>query len=167
MTLPRFDPWEGIAPSLEISSLSTISRGTLANPKNQGEQVAATVSRLAGLAGLAWAPLKPDNQSSGTPLPDDGCDSRHIAAEPALPPPGSPERDRLDRKQASAVRGLLNMAMQRPVSWADPAALPSPGCWCSCCQGRRWWCERTEPKGWRCSICHPPDGLVDMLEVRT
>lgn len=87
--------------------------------------------------------------------PEEKAEREAIQAEPALPQRGTPERDRLDRKQAETVRGLLNMAMQRPVSWADPAALPSPGCWCSCCQGRRWWCERTEPKGWRCSTCHP------------
>jgi hypothetical protein len=147
MTLPRFDPWEGIAPSLEISSLSRISRGTPANPKNQGGQVAATVSRISGFS--RGAPPKPENPSSGTP------------------PPGSPERDRFDRNHAETVRGLMNMAMQRPVSWADPDALPSPGCWCSCCQGRRWWCERIEPKGWRCATCHPFNPGQDVREVRT
>ena len=29
--------------------------------------------------------------------------------------------------------------MQRPPSWADPSAAPSRGCFCSCCQSRRWW----------------------------
>lgn len=111
--------------------------------------------------------LRAHSVNSVTPLADQGCDARHIAAEPALPPRGTPDRDRLDRRHAETVRGLLDMAMQRPVSWADPAALPSAGCWCSCCQGRSWWSERTEPKGWRCSTCHPPTGIDDMREVRT
>ena len=38
-------------------------------------------------------------------------------------------------------------------------ALPSRGCFCSCCKGQRWWCERDAPKGWRCSTCHPPNDL--------
>jgi hypothetical protein len=55
--------------------------------------------------------------------------------------------------------GYLRAALQRPPSWADPTALPSRGCFCSCCKGRRWWREREAPKGWRCSVCYPPDHL--------
>ena len=51
-------------------------------------------------------------------------------------------------------------AHQRPPSWVDPSALPSPGCFCSCCHGQRWWREREMPKGWRCWQCHPPDHLM-------
>ena len=100
------------------------------------------------------------------PIPDSECDARHIAAEPPLPEPGTPERRRLDRKQALTVAGLMGAAMQRPVSWADPAAIPSSGAWCSCCRGRRWWCERIEPKGWRCWTCHPPSSS-DVQEKRS
>ena len=53
----------------------------------------------------------------------------------------------------------MQAALQRPPSWADPTALPSPGCFCNCCKGQRWWRERDAPKGWRCWICHPPDHL--------
>jgi hypothetical protein len=59
-----------------------------------------------------------------------------------------------------AVHGLtaagLATAMQRAPAWADPAALSVHGCWCRCCHGSRWWCERAAPKGWRCWTCHPP-----------
>ena len=31
---------------------------------------------------------------------------------------------------------------------------------CGCCAGSRWWQEAENPKGWRCALCHPPDGLA-------
>jgi hypothetical protein len=72
-----------------------------------------------------------------------------------------------------AVHGLaaagLATAMQRAPAWADPAALPVHGCWCRCCRGSRWWCEREAQKGWRCWTCHPPGHLASdaVMEVRT
>ena len=75
---------------------------------------------------------------------------------PPLSEAGTPARVRGDAEHAQMVRGLLNAACQRPPSWSDSAATPSPGCWCSCCKGYRWWCEREAPKGWRCGTCHPP-----------
>ncbi len=65
-----------------------------------------------------------------------------------------------------APDGLRRAALQRPPSWADPGARPSPGCFCSCCLGRRWW---GDPCGWRCWACHPPDHLPPdaVKEVRT
>ena len=61
------------------------------------------------------------------------------------------------------------VARGRPPSWADPAALPSRGCFCTCCKGQRWWRECEAPKGWRCSTCHPPDHLPPdaVTEMRT
>ncbi len=60
-------------------------------------------------------------------------------------------------------------ALQRPPSWADPTALPSRGCCCSCCKGQQWWCEREVPRGWRCSVCYPPDHLpsISVMEMGT
>ncbi len=60
-------------------------------------------------------------------------------------------------------------ALARPPSWAKPAAIPSPGCFCRCCELGRWWCEIVAPKGWRCWTCHPPDGMPadQVREVRT
>ena len=53
------------------------------------------------------------------------------------------------------LAGYRHAALARPVSWADPDALPSPGCYCRCCGGHSWWCEVAEPTGWRCATCHP------------
>jgi hypothetical protein len=60
-------------------------------------------------------------------------------------------------------------ALKRPVSWANVAARPTQGSYCSCCRGQRWWCEREAPKGWRCWRCHPPSGLSAAVveDVRT
>jgi hypothetical protein len=73
--------------------------------------------------------------------------------------------------QAKEVDASL---LQRPPSWSDPAALPQPADWCSCCSrrsraGGRWWREAEAPSGWRCWICHPPDGrpMTAVVEVRT
>jgi hypothetical protein len=55
-----------------------------------------------------------------------------------------------------ALRALRRAAMPRPPSWADSAALPSRGCFCSCCRSRQWW---GDARGWRCWTCHPPDHL--------
>jgi hypothetical protein len=68
-----------------------------------------------------------------------------------------------------ALEGLRLAALRRPVSWADATARPSAGCFCSCCKGQRWWCEREAPKGWRCWQCHPPDGAPagTITEVRS
>jgi hypothetical protein len=46
-----------------------------------------------------------------------------------------------------------------PVSWSDATITPTPGARCRCCNGNRWWCERDEPDGWRCSTCHPGNHL--------
>ena len=61
----------------------------------------------------------------------------------------------LDADNAATAAGYRRAALQRPPSWAGPAAAPSPGAWCSCCQGRSWWAERVAPKGWRCATWHP------------
>jgi hypothetical protein len=61
------------------------------------------------------------------------------------------------------------IALQRPPSWSEAAALPPAGAWCSCCRGQRWWSEAREPKGWRCYTCHPPAHLPSeaVREMRT
>ena len=40
---------------------------------------------------------------------------------------------------------------------------------CFRCRGVAWWTERENPKGWRCSRCHPPAGQApgDVHEVST
>ena len=89
-----------------------------------------------------------------------------VTPAPAWPDPGTPERARLDQQHAGIVAGLRRAALQRPPSWDDPAALPSPGCRCCRCDGQRW----TEaPGGWRCASCYPGDHLTatPLREVRT
>lgn len=94
----------------------------------------------------------------------DGCET----SEP-VPDWPTGEADRLDALNRKIANGYLRAALQRPPSWADPAALPSHGCRCSCCKGQRWWCEREAPKGWRCWACYPPSHLPSyaVAEVRT
>ena len=101
--------------------------------------------------------------------PVDTVATPYRAPEPLWPDPGTPERTRLDERNAAIVTGYRRAALKRPPSWSDSAALPSPGCWCSCCDGQRWWSEADGPKGWRCWTCHPGDHLTaaERREVRT
>jgi hypothetical protein len=94
-------------------------------------------------------PFTPDAASRTDPANGGGAGSIYLSAE---------YRD-----------ALIRAGLMRPVSWADPALRPSPGCFCSCCNGRRWWCETVEPRGWRCRTCHPPSGirLGEYEDVRT
>jgi hypothetical protein len=62
--------------------------------------------------------------------------------------------DTIARTTIRELERFLCAALQRPVSWADAAARPSRGCFCSCCKGQRWW---GDARGWRCWQCHPPD----------
>jgi hypothetical protein len=87
-------------------------------------------------------------------------------------PTETPKADVARREQfvvSERMTGSLRAELQRPPSWADSTALPSRGCFCSCCKGQRWWCEREAPKGWRCCTCHPPDHLPAeaVMEIRT
>jgi hypothetical protein len=102
-----------------------------------------------------------------TALPDATCDAPHIRAEPLLPTPHTPERKLADAAHARLVRGISDVAMRRPPSWAGAEALPSPGCWCSCCRGRRWWRRRVAAGGWCCCVCHPPPDSVPVIELST
>jgi hypothetical protein len=95
--------------------------------------------------------------------PDADAERAAIQAESALPAPGTAERAALDSRHAATVSAFLRISLQRPPSWADPTARPSPGAFCSCCRGQRWWCEikcRRRQSGWRCWTCHPPDHLA-------
>ena len=50
-------------------------------------------------------------------------------------------------------------SLQRYPSTAEEA-VPTPGAWCSCCWGTRWWRDRRRSYGWCCARCHPPDHLT-------
>jgi hypothetical protein len=84
-------------------------------------------------------------------------ETEHTAALARLQPRAAP---------ADAPDGLQRAALQRPPSRAGQAAVPSRGCFCSCCHGRRWW---GDAQGWRCWACHPPDHLApdEVTEVRS
>ncbi len=66
----------------------------------------------------------------------------------------------LDGYKRAALRRLPSLPMDAP---------PGTGCYWTCCAGRAWWCERVEPKGWRCATCYAPDHLPakDVRELRT
>ena len=99
-------------------------------------------------------------------LSDDQCGVPAIRAEPPMPPPGTPERERVDRLHRDMVAGLLAAAMGRPASWGHPTPHdPPPGCACTLCHGRRWWSR--DRCGWCCSTCHPPPVRMTTVEVVT
>lgn len=52
---------------------------------------------------------------------------------------------------------LAHVPHTMPPSWADVTIEPTPGAICRNCNGGSWWCETTNPRGWRCSHCHPGD----------
>lgn len=105
----------------------------------------------------------------GSPEPEPSEAPEPMPPQPCLAEPSTTGWEQGDAAQAAMVAGLLIASRRRPPSWADPTALPSRGCFCTCCKGRRWWCEREAPKGWRCRTCHPPDHLPSgvVTEVRT
>jgi hypothetical protein len=45
---------------------------------------------------------------------DEAAERAAILAEPRMPPPGTPERERLDREQAAWLAGLRKAAAIRP-----------------------------------------------------
>jgi hypothetical protein len=107
---------------------------------------------------------QPDVGTSADPPMQDEPGSDEEVRAPAPPPPrepGTPEPAERDKQHKAANPDPYGAPGQRPPSWAEASALPSLGCWCSCCRGQRWWCERADPKGWRCGSCHPPDHLSD------
>ncbi len=76
------------------------------------------------------------------------------APHPALPHPND------DLEHRAMLDGYRHAALRRPPSWTPASALPSPGCFCTCCAGQQWWCEREAPSGWRCATCYPPVHLA-------
>lgn len=64
---------------------------------------------------------------------------------------------------------LATVEHAMPCSWADPGIVPTAGARCRNCAGKSWWTGAIEPRGWRCSTCHPGDHLPAerRREVRT
>jgi hypothetical protein len=136
--------WRGLQPPAEL--LHDLAR-------HKAEVLALLTSEAALNAPAATAaPSGSDSRS-----PRGLTEAERSAALARLQPPA---------KSIDPADGLRRAAMQRPPSWADPAARPSPGCFCSCCHTRRWW---GDSRGWRCWACHPPDHLSPdaVKEVKT
>ena len=151
---PEADAW-GFTPDERHAALVRL-RGTHVPVDGLADGVRTAAAAAGAQGALAWE-LRTSAALDGFDVPE--------------PVPDWPEqeRERLQSLNRKIANGYRRAALQRPPSWADPAALPSPGCFCSCCKGRRWWCEREAPKGWRCWGCHPPDHLAEdaVTEVRT
>jgi hypothetical protein len=144
----------------------------------------APLARPAGLAALAGLAISKGGDailhpSPAAPDPDLAHERAVIAetmrAEAARLLPVKPEADHRDH-----LAGLRLSAMQRPPSWSDAAAVPSPGSYCGCCSrhrpeaGGRWWAAanpRTDGRGigpgWCCATCHPPPPGCEVREVLT
>lgn len=112
----------------------------------------------------AWQAAAPDSE----PMDHDAAERAAMAAHYAAGTGASIYRP----DQPDALRdGLLAGALQRPPAWSDPALIPPPGAWCSCCgrfdrKGGRWWTSAPNPDGWACVTCHPPDHLsTDAVRV--
>lgn len=74
----------------------------------------------------------------------------------AAPTPVPPPVD--DARHQARMDGYRRAALRRPPS-LPMNATPGVGCYCTCCAGQVWWCEREAPQGWRCVTCYPPDHL--------
>jgi hypothetical protein len=145
------DAWAGDRAQVLEKSLSSPS-----SPVSQHGDAAAL---LRGAEQAAEALAAPD--------PKLDAERAAIHAEPELLPEGTPERARLDARQAAMVCGLLDASMQRPSRWPNLSLVPTPGAYCA--RGRRW-CTEAGPlrRGWRCIACHPPDLRPEpVMEVET
>lgn len=141
--------------------------GTLA-PGNP--QKTTTLAVLAGLAASRGETLKSDAAIT-VPCARCGTPSRPFAevvnpegwiCDACLPADTNDEAYEGEERAAIQCEGnpAAEVPHLMPVSWADPTILPTPGARCRCCNGRSWWTETTQPRGWRCSRCHPPSGIT-------
>jgi hypothetical protein len=143
--------------------MTALARSLIAEIRQAGAVLSCSIDRRVRFA--AHVPLPPEllararahrDSIADALLAEDAAPANTPPDPQPLPEPGTPERKRWDTDHAQMVRGLLDTARQRPPAWYDAAANPSRGCWCSCCNGQRWWREREAPKGWRCGTCQPP-----------
>lgn len=89
--------------------------------------------------------------------------------------PGDPNDEALEAAERAAIMGeavgdpCAAIPHPMPPAWSDTTMSPSLGARCRLCAGASWWCERDQPKGWRCGQCHPGDHLPAHMvrEVRT
>jgi hypothetical protein len=153
----------GAATTAGLQAVNTRDHHANAQPTPGQRQSAATPLPPPSLPG---APA--ETEAERLDLLTERAERAAIQTEPPFPAPGTPDRERLDATQRRTVAGLLNAALMRPTSWAQPDHPPPPGAWCSCCRGRTWWRERDAPRGWRCWLCHPaPRGHPAVITLDT
>lgn len=63
------------------------------------------------------------------------------------------------RAEGEHGNAIARVPHPMPTSWADPTIVPIAGAFCRNCNARTWWTEAVNPRGWRCSRCHPGDHL--------
>ena len=145
--------------------------GTRGTPKNDdaGEiEAAPVVSAMPSpsAAILVLFPADPAIAPSPPPLADGRTAALAAAvaalggAGEALPLPHWPPGHWRPRRYTSDLTDQLWTTMARPISWADPAARPEEGAFCSNCEYATWARDkRGADGGWCCSICHPADHI--------
>ena len=154
--------------ALHLSPASAIPTDLLADLRARKADVLALLTSREGEAN--HGPPTPHLASVTKARTGDGPEGEPPSSRPlAQPLPASLAKIKPTPADHAVLAAYRRAAQMRPNSWADPNARPSLGCFCGYCRGQQWWCERAEPKGWRCRVCHPPDGLdVDhILDVRT
>ena len=113
MNALTFDPWAALK----------LTRQTCAPPNrpnvpNSEKLTDAKLGELGGLGGERVPVLKSASLILTAASPEQAAEERAdreaIAAEPLLPPPGSPKRDRMDRQHAEVLDGYWHAALQRP-----------------------------------------------------
>jgi hypothetical protein len=151
-----------------IVSARAVAAGALDMPVAQSQPLGNATMRLPRRGDSRM--VANQSQSVATGATDDARTCRTVASpigcDSATPSVSVPSAGEPARPKAHALRVAPS---KRQPSWAEPADRPAPGDHCSCCRRGRWWCERKNPKGWRCWTCHPPDGLAasEVEEVRT
>jgi hypothetical protein len=150
------------------------------------EAAPAAVSPAVPGASHEAGTLENANKSGLSPLyplvpasSDQGCNAERREAEReradgAAPEPEADDAGPGDAPEADdALPPEPEALPYRLPSWADPGDVPRPGDRCGCCgrhgSGGLWWIERAEPRGWRCSRCHPGDHMPEgeRFEVQT
>jgi hypothetical protein len=152
-----FNPWPS-SPDLPKVEVQEAPRANPANPANrppQGDGEATQFCKFSRFSSADPAKLKNAHFES--------CDAEAATLAAHHATPADPQAYR--PADADPLRdGLLLAAMKRPPAWAGPAAAPSIGAFCGCCNGRRWWGDAL---GWRCWTCRPVPLGVAIKEKRT
>ena len=150
-----------VGTALRLSPASKVPPDLLAEVRTHKAELLALLTAPVAAVVVAVAPrpslgLNPADQAA-VPSP---AGAALGAAGQALPmahwPPGSWRK----RRYTSDLADMLWTTMARPISWADPAARPEEGSFCSNCEYATWTRDkRRADGGWCCSICHPADNV--------